>query len=214
ENGEVVRGDLLTLLFGLDLMERKGPGKKLVFDVKCSQVLPEVFEAHGGIPIMWKTGHSLMKKKMRDEGAAIAGELSGHICIGGDEYIGVDDALFDACYLIDILARSPRPLSAVVADFPRYVSTPEIRIEVTEENKFGLVERALAHFRETHEVVDVDGVRVLFGDGWGLLRASNTQPVLVARYEARTEARRDAIRAEIEAWLRDQGVDVRHAHAH
>jgi phosphomannomutase/phosphoglucomutase len=214
EHGNVVRGDLLTLLFGLDLMERKGRGKKLVFDVKCSQVLPEVFEAHGGVPIMWKTGHSLMKKKMKDEGAALAGELSGHICVGGDEYIGVDDALFDACYLIDILARSDRSLSAMVADFPAYVSTPEIRIEVTEENKFGLVERALAHFRETHEVVDVDGVRVLFGDGWGLLRASNTQPVIVARYEARSEARRDAIRAQMEAWLRDQGVEIRSAPSH
>jgi phosphomannomutase/phosphoglucomutase len=208
ENGTVVRGDVLLLLFGLDLMERKGKGKKLVFDVKCSQVLPEVFEAHGGIPIMWKTGHSLMKKKMKDEGAPLAGELSGHICIGGDEYIGVDDALFDACYLIDLVARSTRPLSAKVADFPVYISTPELRIEVTEENKFGLVERALAHFRERYEVVDVDGVRVQFGDGWGLLRASNTQPVLVARYEARTEGRRDTIRAEMEAWLHEQGVEV------
>lgn len=208
EHGKVVRGDLVTLLFGLDLLERKGKGQKLVFDVKCSQVLPEVFEAHGGVPIMWMTGHSLMKKKMKDEGAALAGELSGHICVGGDEYIGVDDALYDACYLIDILARSSRSLSAMVADFPTYVSTPEIRIEVTEENKFGLVEQALAHFKEKYEVVDVDGARVLFGDGWGLLRASNTQPVLVARYEARTEERRDAIRAEMEGWLRSQGVDV------
>ncbi|HSG48270.1 MAG TPA: phosphomannomutase/phosphoglucomutase [Longimicrobiales bacterium] len=208
EHGNVIRGDVLLLLFGLDLMERKGTGKKLVFDVKCSQVLPEVFAAHGGIPIMWKTGHSLMKKKMKDEGAPLAGELSGHICIGGDEYIGVDDAIFDACYLIDLVARSSRPLSERVADFPVYVSTPELRIDVTEENKFGLVERALAHFRDRYEVVDVDGVRVQFGDGWGLLRASNTQPVLVARYEARTAQRRDAIRAEMEAWLRDQGVEV------
>lgn len=208
ENGQVIRGDIILLLFGLDLLSRKGKGQKLVFDVKCSQVLPEVFEAHGGIPIMWKTGHSLMKKKMKDEEAPLAGELSGHICIGGDEYIGVDDALFDACYLIDLVARTPRPLSALVSEFPKYVSTPELRIDVTEENKFGLVERALAHFRERYEVVDVDGVRVQFGDGWGLLRASNTQPVLVARYEARTEQRRDAIRSEMEAWLRDQGVEV------
>jgi len=208
EHGRVIRGDVILLLFGLDLLARKGEGQKLVFDVKCSQVLPEVFQAHGGVPIMWKTGHSLMKKKMKDEGAPLAGELSGHICVGGDEYIGVDDALFDACYLIDLVARASRPLSEMVADFPEYVSTPELRIDVTEENKFGLVERALAHFRERYDVVDVDGVRVQFGDGWGLLRASNTQPVLVARYEARTAARRDAIRAEMEAWLRDQGVEV------
>ena len=157
---------------------------------------------------MWKTGHSLMKKKMKDEGAALAGELSGHICVGGEEYIGVDDALFDACYLLDLLARAPRPLSAMVGDFPVYHSTPELRIDVTEENQFGLVERALAHFRERYDVVDVDGVRIEFGDGWGLLRASNTQPVLVARYEARTPGRRDSIRAEVEAWLRDQGVEA------
>ncbi|MDT8339949.1 MAG: phosphomannomutase/phosphoglucomutase [Longimicrobiales bacterium] len=206
ESGAVIRGDVLLLLFGLDLMERKGKGQKLVFDVKCSQVLPEVFEARGGIPIMWKTGHSLMKQKMKEEGAPLAGELSGHICVGGDEYIGVDDALFNACYLIDLVARAGKPVSRLVDGFPSYVSTPELRIEVTEENKFGLVERALAHFRDRYEVVDVDGARVQFGDGWGLLRASNTQPVLVARYEARTPERRDAIRAEMEAWLRDQGV--------
>ncbi|NNK63502.1 MAG: phosphomannomutase/phosphoglucomutase [Gemmatimonadetes bacterium] len=209
ENGTVVRGDIIVLLFGLDLMQRTGRSEKLIFDVKCSQALPEVFEAAGGEPIMWKTGHSLMKQKMKETGAALAGELSGHICVGGEEYFGFDDALFDACYLIALLARSDRPLSARVADFPRYVSTPEIRIEVTEESKFGLVEKAQTHFARTRDVVDVDGARILFGDGWGLIRASNTQPVIVARFEARTQERLDEIRAEVEGWLREQGVEVR-----
>lgn len=208
ETGAVVRGDLILLLFGLDLIARKGAPQKMVFDVKCSQALPEVFGAAGGVPIMWKTGHSLMKKKMKDESAALAGELSGHICVGGDEYFGFDDALYDAGYLIDLVSRSDRPLSALVADFPDYVSTPEIRVDVEEERKFDLVDAALAHFRDGHEVVDVDGARILFGDGWGLIRASNTQPVIVTRYEARTEARLAEIRAKVEGWLAQQGLTV------
>lgn len=207
DTGAVVRGDVLLLLFGLDILERRGPGQKLVFDVKCSQVLPEVFAAAGGEPIMWKTGHSIMKEKMREVGAPLAGELSGHICFA-DEYFGVDDALYDACRLVELLARSPRPLSAMVDAFPRFTSTPEIRIDVTEEEKWRVVEGALEHFRRTHEVIDVDGARILFGDGWGLIRASNTQPVLVARYEARTPERLAEIREEVEGWLRTQGVDV------
>jgi phosphomannomutase/phosphoglucomutase len=159
-------------------------------------------------PIMWKTGHSLMKEKMRETGAPLAGEFSGHICVGGDLYYGFDDALFDACLLIDLLARRDRPLSTLVGEFPQYVSTPEIRVEVTEESKWDVVRAARAHFGATHEVVDVDGVRVLFGDGWGLLRASNTQPVLVLRYEARSGARLDEIRETMESFLRSQGVDL------
>lgn len=207
EHGSVVRGDVLLLLYGLDILERRGPGQKLVFDVKCSQVLPQVFAEAGGEPIMWKTGHSLMKEKMRETGAPLAGELSGHICFA-DNYFGFDDALYDACRLLDLLARADRPLSAMVADFPSFVSTPELRIDVTEETKFDIVQRALEHFRKDHDVIDVDGVRILFGDGWGLLRASNTQPVLVARYEAGTAERLAEIRAEVEGWLADQGVHV------
>jgi phosphomannomutase/phosphoglucomutase len=150
-----------------------------------------------------------MKQKMKEVGADLAGELSGHICVGGDEYIGVDDALFDACYLVDLLARADRPLSELVGDFPETFSTPELRIEVTEENKFRLVDDALAHFRERYDVIDVDGVRVLFDGGWGLLRTSNTQPVIVARYEADTPERLDEIRDEMDSWLRAQGVGIR-----
>lgn len=207
DDGRIVRGDLLLLLFGLDLLERAGKGQKLVFDVKCSQVLPEVFGERGGEPIMWKTGHSLIKEKMRETGAPLAGELSGHIMFA-DDYLGFDDALYAACRLVDLLARSERYLSGMVAELPRYVSTPEIRIEVDEETKFEVVRAAQEHFRERYEVVDVDGARILFGDGWGLLRSSNTQPVIVARFEARTEERLEEIRDEVEGWLRDQGVHV------
>ncbi len=205
--GSVVRGDILLLLFGLDLLERRGPGQKLVFDVKCSQVLPRVFGEAGGEPVMWQTGHSLIKEKMRDTGALLAGELSGHICFA-DEYIGVDDAVYDACRLLELLARSDRTLAEMVRDLPQYVATPELRIEVTEEEKWVVVEAAQAYFSERYDVVDVDGARILFGDGWGLLRASNTQPVIVARYEAETEARLSEIQTEIEDWLRAQGVHV------
>lgn len=205
EKGDIVRGDMLLLLFGLDLLEKHGPGQKLVFDVKCSQALPEVFEKAGGVPIMWQTGHSLIKKKMKESGALVAGELSGHIMVS-DDYFGFDDALYDACRLMDIVARGDRTLSERVADFPAYVSTPEIRVDVTEEQKWVVVDAAVEHFRALYDIIDVDGVRVLFGDGWALLRASNTQPVIVARYEARTAERLDQIRSEVEAWLRSQGV--------
>jgi len=206
ERGNIVRGDILLLLYGLDLLEKRGPGQKLVFDVKCSQVLPEVFAAAGGDPIMSATGHSLIKKRMKETGALLAGELSGHIMIA-DDYFGFDDALYDACRLVDLVARSDRSLSEQVAAFPAYVSTPEIRVDVTEERKWSVVASAVAHFRARHDIIDVDGVRVLFGDGWALLRASNTQPVIVARYEARTAERLAEIRGEVEAWLRSQGVE-------
>jgi phosphomannomutase / phosphoglucomutase len=205
ETGAILRGDILLLLFGLDILSRRGPGQKLVFDVKCSQVLPEVFSGAGGEPVMWKTGHSLIKKKMKDTGALIAGELSGHIMIA-DDYLGFDDALYDACRLIDLVARDERPLSERVADFPTYVATPEIRLDVTEEQKWTVVEAAVDHFKKRHDVIDVDGARVLFGDGWALMRTSNTQPVIVSRYEARTEERLREIRGEVESWLRTQGV--------
>ncbi len=207
ERGCIVRGDIVLLLFGLDLVRRRGPGQTLVFDVKCSQVLSEEFERAGGVPVMWKTGHSLIKEKMKETGAALAGELSGHICFA-DGYYGFDDALYAACRLGELLAASDRPLSEMVGELPVYASTPELRIEVAEEDKFGLVERAIRHFSDRYDVIAVDGVRVLFGDGWGLIRASNTQPVIVARYEARTAKRLGEIRATMEGWLRGEGVSV------
>ncbi|CAN5776679.1 N/A [soil metagenome] len=207
ENGTIIRGDILLLLFGLDALERLGAPQTLIFDVKCSQAVPEVYEAAGGKTIMWKTGHSLIKEKMKEVGAPIAGELSGHICFG-DDYYGFDDALYGACALVQLASRTTAPLSARVAQFPQYVSTPEIRIDVTEEAKFDVVQRAVEHFSSRYDVIDVDGVRVLFDGGWGLLRASNTQPVIVARFEARTQQRLDEIRAIVADWLAAQGVTL------
>jgi phosphomannomutase/phosphoglucomutase len=205
--GRIVRGDTLLLLYGLDLLERNGPGQKVVFDVKCSQLLPEMLEKAGGTPIMSATGHSLIKERMKTEHALLAGELSGHIMFG-ENYYGFDDALYAACLLLSIAARHPEPLSARLDALPRFVSTAEIRYPATEESKFGIVERAVEHFAREHEVIDVDGARVLFGDGWGLVRASNTEPVLVARYEARSPERLEEIRGAMESWLRGVGVEV------
>ena len=213
EQGNIVRGDILLLLYALDALDRLGAPQKLIFDVKCSQAVPEVYQQRGGIPIMWKTGHSLIKEKMKEEGAPIAGELSGHICFGED-YYGFDDALYGACLLVQMVANADRPLSAMVAEFPKYVSTAEIRVEVTEENKFGIVERAVEHFRQDHEVIDVDGARIVFDGGWGLLRASNTQPVLVLRYEARTQEQLDRIKETMESWLRTLDVNLEATASH
>ena len=205
DQGKIIRGDILLLLFGLDLLKTRGPGQKLIFDVKCSQVLPELFKEAGGEPIMWQTGHSLIKKKMRETGALLAGELSGHIMIA-DDYLGFDDALYNACRLIEIISHSGRTLSEMISDFPEYSSTPEIRIDVTEDQKWTVVSEAEVYFKEKYDVIGVDGVRILFGDGWALLRASNTQPAIVARFEARSESRLLEIRTEIAEWLTQAGV--------
>jgi phosphomannomutase/phosphoglucomutase len=205
DQGNIVRGDTLLLLYGLDLLERRGPGQKVVFDVKCSQALPQVLEAAGGEPLMSATGHSLIKERMKREGALLAGELSGHIMFG-DDYYGFDDALYGACLLVSIVTRRQGPLSEWLASFPHFVSTSELRFPATEETKFAIVERAVQHFSRDHEVISVDGARVLFGDGWGLIRASNTEPVLVGRFEARSPERLQQIRDTMEGWLREQGL--------
>jgi phosphomannomutase / phosphoglucomutase len=207
DRGRIVRGDTLLLLFGLEVLERHGKGQKLVFDVKCSQALPEVFERAGGIPIMARTGHSLIKERMKDEGALIAGELSGHIMFG-DDYYGFDDALYGACLLVSMLSRRQGTLSEWLDSFPQFVSTSELRYPASEETKWDIVARAVQHFSSTREVIAVDGARVLFGDGWGLIRASNTEPVLVGRFEARTPERLAEIRSEMEGWLAEAGVPV------
>jgi phosphomannomutase/phosphoglucomutase len=206
-NGGIVWGDRILILYARDVLARTGRGQPIIFDVKCSQALPMAIEQAGGKPVMWKTGHSLIKEKMREMNAPIAGEMSGHMFFT-EGFYGHDDALYGAARLLRILADSGRTVAQLLSDVPEFVSTPELRIEVPDELKFGLVERAVQYFRGRHDVIDVDGVRVLFGDGWGLIRASNTQPVIVARYEATTAERLAAIRGEMEAWLRDQGVRV------
>ena len=151
---------------------------------------------------MWKTGHSLIKKKMREEGAPLAGEMSGHVCFA-DGYFGYDDATFAACRLVQILSRADRPLSELLADIPKTCATPEIRIDCPDEKKFGIVEELKRYFSARYDTLDIDGVRVIFRDGWGLIRPSNTQPVLVMRFEAETPARLEEIKGLVAGKLRE-----------
>ena len=207
EHGEIVWGDHILILYARDVLARTGRGQPIIFDVKCSQALQDAVAAAGGEPVMWKTGHSLIKDKMKELGAPIAGEMSGHMFFT-EGFYGHDDALYGAARLLRIVADAKRSVSDLLGDVPKFVSTPELRVDVKEEEKFGIVADAVAHFRSTHEVNDVDGVRVMYGDGWGLIRASNTQPVLVMRFEARTPERMAEIREEMEGWLRARGLDT------
>jgi len=207
DQGRIIWGDRLLILYAQDVIARTGQGQPIIFDVKCSQALPDAIRRAGGTPIMWKTGHSLIKDKMKELNAPVAGEMSGHMFFA-EGFYGHDDALYGAARLLRIVADSGRTVRQLLSDVPDFVSTPELRIDVDEAEKFAIVERAVRHFRRLHDVNDVDGVRIQYGDGWGLLRASNTQPVLVARYEALTLERLQEIRSEMEGWLRDQGVRV------
>jgi phosphomannomutase / phosphoglucomutase len=207
DTGRIIWGDRILILYARDVLERTGKGQPIIFDVKCSQALPDAITRFGGRPVMWKTGHSLIKDKMKELRAPVAGEMSGHMFFA-EGFYGHDDALYGAARLLRIVADSGKTVRQLLADVPDFVSTPEIRIEVPEEEKFDIVKRAVEYFKARHDVIDVDGVRVLFGDGWGLIRASNTQPVLVARYEALTPERLSEIRGEMEGWLRRQGVRV------
>lgn len=203
--GRIIWGDHILILYARDVLARTGTGQPIIFDVKCSQALPDAISAAGGKPIMWKTGHSLIKGKMKETHAPVAGEMSGHMFFS-EGFYGHDDALYGGARLLRIVADSGKSVHELLADVPEFVSTPEIRVDCPDTLKFELVERAVKHFRAKYDVIDVDGVRVLFGDGWGLIRASNTQPVVVTRYEARTAERLVAIQGEMEDWLRAQGV--------
>jgi phosphomannomutase/phosphoglucomutase len=207
-HGTIIWGDYLLIIYARDVLARTGaerPRQPIIFDVKCSQALSSAIEGAGGVPVMWKTGHSLIKEKMKEMHAPVAGEMSGHMFFS-EGFYGHDDALYGAARLLRIVADSGKGVDDLLADIPRYVSTPEIRIDCPDERKFAVVEAAVAHFKALHEVIEVDGARVLFSDGWGLIRASNTQPIIVARFEARTQQRLDEIRAEIAAWLATQDV--------
>ena len=205
EQGRILFGDQLLVLLGRDLARRMGPGHPVIFDVKCSQVLAQELTRAGLRPTMWKTGHSLIKQKMKEVGAPLAGEMSGHMFFGGDWY-GFDDALFAAARLLHYVAELGGPLSRLLADLPATVSTPELRVDCADERKFAIVERAARYFAARYPVSTLDGVRITFPDGWGLVRASNTQPVLVLRFEAGSESALAAYRAEVEDWLAAQGV--------
>lgn len=190
--GNLIYGDQLMIVFSRDLLERN-PGAKIIGEVKCSQVLFDDIKRHGGIPIMWKVGHSLIKSKMKEEGALLAGEMSGHMFFA-ERYFGYDDAIYAGARLLEILTRRGRSLKELLADVPRMVNTPEIRLDCPDEKKFQVVKVLAEDFKKEYQVIDVDGARVLFDGGWGLVRASNTQPVLVLRFEARDEKRLEEIR--------------------
>jgi len=201
--GRIVFGDQLLALFARDVLERV-PGAEILFDVKCSQGLAEDIAAHGGRPSMWKTGHSLIKSRMLETGAPLAGEMSGHMFFK-EGFFGFDDALFAAGRLLRYVARVGMNLGQLVDSIPQYYATPETRLACSEEGKFEIVEELKREF-QGERVIDIDGVRVEFGDGWGLVRASNTQPVLVVRFEAKTPERLEAIRSRFLGALRKLGV--------
>ncbi|HUQ14650.1 MAG TPA: phosphomannomutase/phosphoglucomutase [Gemmatimonadales bacterium] len=205
ENGQIIWGDQLLVIFGRDAVKRFGPGTPVIFDVKCSEVLPAALRKAGAEPVMWKTGHSLIKAKMKELHAPLAGEMSGHMFFGGD-YLGFDDAIFAAARLLEIVSRKPFGLATHLADLPKTFATPEIRVDAPEEEKFAIVERAAKHFAARYPVNTIDGVRITFPKGWGLLRASNTQAILVLRFEATEPAALDAYRGEVVGWLAGQGV--------
>ena len=205
ETGEPVLGDQLLVLFGRDLVKRMGTGHPVIFDVKCSEILPQMLTKAGLEPVMWKTGHSFIKMKMKEIGAPLAGEMSGHMFFGGDWY-GFDDALFAAARLLAYVAQEGGPLSRLLADLPKTYSTPELRVDCPDEQKFEIVAQAATDFKQKFPVFTLDGVRITFPEGWGLLRASNTQPVLVMRFEATSPKALDAYRAEVEGWLAAHGV--------
>ncbi len=205
ENGRPIWGDQLLVLYGRDAVKRFGPGVPVIFDVKCSEVLTQALTAAGARPVIWKTGHSLIEAKMKEEHSPLAGEMSGHIFFGGD-WFGFDDALFAAARLLEIVSASSRGLAPLLADLPVTYATPELRVDCDDARKFGVVAEAVKYFGARYKVLTIDGVRITYPDGWGLLRASNTQPVLVMRFESTSPEGRDAHHRELIDWLATRGV--------
>jgi phosphomannomutase/phosphoglucomutase len=198
--GEAVYGDKLMIIFSREILSRK-PGAVFISEVKCSRLLYEDIEKRGGKAVMWRTGHSLMKAKMKEVNADLAGEMSGHMFFK-DRYFGFDDGIYASCRLLEILADTGSKIPELLHDVPVTYTTPEIRVECSDETKFEVVDRARRHFQENgYQVIDVDGARIVFPDGWGLVRASNTQPVLVLRYEADTPQRLEEIRLLVEGTI-------------
>ena len=193
--GQLIYGDRLMIIFAREILSRK-PGATFIGEVKCSQTLYDDIEKHGGRAIMWKTGHSLIKHKMKAEQAALAGEMSGHIFFA-DRWYGFDDAIYSTARVLDILARSDRPLSQMLSDLPVTQTTPEIRIYSSDEVKFRIVDGVKQELAKRYPVIDIDGVRALYPYGWALVRASNTQGSLVLRFEADTPENLAAMRKEV-----------------
>ncbi|MCI0482573.1 MAG: phosphomannomutase/phosphoglucomutase [Candidatus Dadabacteria bacterium] len=199
EKGNIVWGDMLVLVFARDVISRK-PGAKIIGDVKCSNRLFDGIKDAGGEAIMWKTGHSLIKDKMKVEKASLAGEMSGHIFFA-DKFFGYDDALYASLRILEIISRTGKSLSQLLEGIPPAISTPEIRVDCPEAVKFRVVDLVKERLGRSYRIIDIDGVRIEFPDGWGLIRASNTQPALVLRFEAQTEDRLLEIRVLIEGEL-------------
>jgi len=199
EKGDIIWGDQLMIIYARDILSRK-PGATFISEVKCSQTLYNDIEKHGGRAIMWKTGHSLIKQKMKDVKAELAGEMSGHMFFA-DRYFGYDDAIYASCRLLEILAATGKNITQLLSDVPRTHNTPEIRVPCPDDRKFQVVRNVTEYFRQRYDIIDIDGVRILFEDGWGLVRASNTQPVLVLRFEALSQTRLSEIQSIVESVL-------------
>ena len=193
EEGRIIWGDQLMLIFARYIL-KESPGATFIGEVKCSQTLFDDIKRHGGNPIMWKVGHSLIKVKMKETHAAMAGEMSGHLFFA-DRYFGYDDGIYAGARLIEILSQTQEPVSSLLADVPKMFNTPEIRVDCPDEIKFEVVQILTEEFKKTHEVIDIDGARIVFEHGWGLVRASNTQPVIVMRFEAESQDRLEEIQA-------------------
>lgn len=204
--GRIIWGDQLVMLFAAEILARR-PGSTFVSEVKCSQALFDEVTRLGGRPVMWKVGHSLIKVKMKEEQAVLAGEMSGHMFFA-DRWFGFDDAVYAAMRLVELLTHSGRTLAELYDDLPVLHNTPEIRMPCSDDIKFEVVKRATAHFRADHPVVDIDGARITFPGGWGLVRASNTGPVLVLRFEAESPTRLTEIRSSVQARLSAIIADV------
>lgn len=201
EQGNILWGDELLILFSRDIL-KSHPGAVVISEVKGSQRLYDQISLHGGEPIMWKAGHSLIKAKMKETHALLAGEMSGHMFFA-DRYFGYDDAIYASVRLLELLARADRPLSTLLSDLPKSFSTPEIRVDCPDERKFIIVERAREFFHGRYPIIDVDGVRIQFPQGWGLVRASNTQPALVLRFEAQSAGKLQEYRNIVESKLKE-----------
>jgi phosphomannomutase / phosphoglucomutase len=207
DRGNILWGDQLMILFSRYVL-KASPGAAIVGEVKCSYTLYDDIAKNGGKAVMWKAGHSLIKAKMKEEHAELAGEMSGHIFFK-NRYFGFDDAVYSSARLLEILTHEKQTLFELLADVPRTYATPELRVDTKEEKKFEIVKRATEWLRQAgHSLVDVDGVRVTFSDGWGLIRASNTQPILVLRFEARTPERLEEIRQLIEGTVEKMQREV------
>ncbi len=199
ETGRIIWGDELMVLLSRNVLA-ENPGATIIAEVKCSQTLFDDIEKNGGVPIMWKAGHSIIKSKMKETSAALAGEMSGHIFFA-DRFYGFDDATYAGARVLEILSKTDKPLSDLLSDIPKTFSTPELRTDCPDETKFKVVEQIAEYFGRDHKVITIDGARILFENGWGLVRASNTQAILVSRFEADSDEHLKNIREIVETQM-------------